>query len=1427
MADLSAVECLKAHRRGKFFSLEHPRNSIARKLSTWEELESEPGVVITPYHACMFEGGRRRKAEVLIHNIPGIDKAIGLECHSSGICSRTGRPHLPWRPRVVNGRVTSFATSEEREYPQGFCRQYAEAAGVATQHSDSTFLEIFSGPNAPLSRAVAEEWSVPPPPPVEAIPRRDWREHSEIRTLVSTPRSERKETPASSREEQPSQERGASEVVPEESHSLRVSSSASPSSHPETPLGDPPPVETNPYRAARVEASSQPSYGKRTQLIPDGLGSPGDHLQVAKNLSHPFSASLSLKSIHRDAINLLREDAQSLIANRFKSIDLVRKWESELGSQQKRGNLRASWTATKLGTKPNTVLMRKLQNLLQIEDKELPDLCLSGMSITGRALCSPFFDSFEIPPSMSSEEFFADLVPRSKRMVERVRFMGKKSDPRLATAIWEKTQKEIRAGTMGPPLTWEEVRAAYNDDFQVTPSFGLSQGVGPDGEPKFRRIDDHSASGVNPSAHRLQKVPMTMVDYIGVLLKNLAQVSSEIYMTTEDMKAAYRQIPLAPQDVRYAITGVFNPHTGSVDLHELHGQPFGAGHAVPNFCRAAEWISRCAQRLFMSLVDHFFDDFFIIEPHLAVQSSLFCLQQLFISLGFALDPEKSQPPSQVCAILGIVFNTASLRDQRTIRLCAKQSRLDNLISMIDSVLSSESLSPAMAASLVGKFSFLCSTLFGKVGRCCTGPVRQRQYSSSKWEGLSHTLVASLRLMKFFLLTSPARELSLSSASPVILYTDASDVPTRTPQRLLGAVLYDPLSNELLFSNLEVPTSVVSKWLPRKSFMGQLELLAAPFAFDTWRNRLEQREIILFCDNDSAGANLVKGYSPIVDSTSIVGEFWLLVSALRAHVYIDRVESKSNLADGPSRGDFTEVLALGGIWSSPKFGTLGEPSIPSLSQLGTLEHRGEREEVKPNPYCDPLSGESLTDEKAIRGLHGSYTIAPSANVGCASSLDPSQFPTWEEKYLCSDAVMRVELDVSKEHLARLATGFVVALKGTATQAGTFTMSDFCFPRKVKMASWNGDSDPWFCKNCRCMRKASAQVCDRCGKSWKVVADPNFVYNPGSRGSYVQPPRQVHQHPQRSTTYRDQGISQNYSGWQEYSSSRSSSRRRRENAQSQQQYRKPSRRRQNVNTDHGTQHSQGKAQGKGKDTNPADFGPPVLPMGMSDTPWMNQASSNALPPLPPPALSEAEEKLRAYDQLFKKHKDALTPEFQTDLQQITKEDKIKETEVTTNVLHKQVTALGHARKELAAANSARTNLHVSWRAFLTDQVQKWKTYSSNFQSQEEAMSQRVTEAIAAVEAAKTDFVNSKKSLGDMSITEEVQTISDDDMDHKQSSASGAQISDSLAHLTSSLQQLQENADQAIIAEQQAAKRPRLEEMPAPTPSALPPEGAPPFH
>ena len=908
MADMAAEDCIESHRAGRYFSLEHPKNSIARRLDSWQELEGLQGVFSTEYHACMFKDCRRRKSQVLIHNIPGLVSYIGRLCSNSKICSRTGVSHLSWKPSVINGRVTCFPTGEEREYPQGFCAAYALGIGTL-QEEDQSFLEVFSGANAPLSQAVAGMWGLQP-----------------IRTaaplLIGGEKFEFSESGM----------QHATAAVPREPYLRKKESSDSPGVSKAFP-------EKEPYRKAAVEAGKQPSYGKRLQLIPDGLSSPLDHLEAAKQLQHPFDSLATHKADHAKAVALFSSSPQELVARRFEALERLRTWERELRSQQVRENKRASWTAQKLGLKPNTVLMTRLQDLLDIEDKEVPQACLKGLGITGKAAESPFFDDFPVPPSMSKEKFHAGKHERSVDMIARVKFMAQKGPPELAKAIWEKTLKEVAGGTMGPPMTLDQVIGKYKTDFQVTPSFGLAQGLDNQGKQKFRRIDDHTASGVNPSAHRLQKVPMAMVDYVGVMVRAVAAVCTNIQFATEDMKGAYRQIPLAPADVRYAITAVYNPESHEVVLFEMYGQPFGAGHAVPNFCRVSEWLSRVLQRYFYLHVDHFFDDFFLVEPSLTIQAGIFVMKESFKLLGFSLDPEKSQTPAAICAILGVVFSTAALASERRINVSAKPSRIVNLIHTIDSILSSGDLSPAVAASIVGKFGFLCSTLFGKVGRCCTAALRHRQYSSAYQRAITPEIRLSLQLMKQFLRNCPDRELKLSHESPLLMYTDASDVPGRSPQRLLGAVLFDPVDRSLVFSSWAVSDATVSQWLQKESYMGQLELLAAPFAFSTWQDRVKNRSIILFIDNDSAAASLVKGYSPKIDSGAIVGEFWLLVAQLRAHVYIDRVESKSNIADGPSRNQFDEVKSLGGLWTSPRTGTFGEPSRSLPTWFGTPSQRG--------------------------------------------------------------------------------------------------------------------------------------------------------------------------------------------------------------------------------------------------------------------------------------------------------------------------------------------------------------------------------------------------------------------------------------------------------------------------------------------------------
>ena len=702
-------------------------------------------------------------------------------------------------------------------------------------------------------------------------------------------------------------------------------------------------VESDHYRSAAVGASKQPSYGKRTQLLPDGLQDPQVHLEEAKKLNHPFDDEHILKKDHLRSIEALTSQRAQLVKQRLELLETLKRRHHSLQEQQTRENQKASWTARRLGLKIQTALMRELQERYNIEDRKVPDLCLAGIGIIGPADESSFFEAFEVSPSVTPQEYHATKIQRSKEMAERVRRMAESSEEGLAAAIHQKTVKEVKAGTMGEPMSWDDLVHRYGDDFQVVPSFGLRQGFDEEGNPKFRRIDDHTASWNNRVARRLQKVPMTMVDYVAVLAKAASKAGlAPLLLATDDMKGAYRQVPLCPKHVRYSITAVYSTDHHEVRFHEMFGQPFGAGHAVPNFCRVAEWISRCLQRMFTMVVDHFFDDFMIVEPEWSIHSAVFCLQEAFKLLGFALDPQKSQAPAAIVAVLGVAINATVLESERRLLVEPKSSRVANLRDTILGVLRADHLSSQLAASIVGKFGFLCSTLFGKLGRCCAGAVRARQYSAWPQTSLTPCLRRSLRLMLLFLRFAPSREVPLHSQAPVLLYTDASDVPERDPRWLVGAVLYDPSDHQLLYSAATVPPPLVHTWLPRQNYMGQLELLAAPFALSTWPDRLRSRSIILFVDNDSAASNLVKGYSPQVDSAAIAGEFWLHASAIRANIYVDRVESKSNLSDGPSRNEFALLISMGGVWTDPCLDGLTRPTVDPSQWFGAPQRGAEEE-----------------------------------------------------------------------------------------------------------------------------------------------------------------------------------------------------------------------------------------------------------------------------------------------------------------------------------------------------------------------------------------------------------------------------------------------------------------------------------------------------
>ena len=55
---------------------------------------------------------------------------------------------------------------------------------------------------------------------------------------------------------------------------------------------------------------------------------------------------------------------------------------------------------------------------------------------------------------------------------------------------------------------------------------------------------------------------------------------------------------------------------------------------------------------------------------------------------------------------------------------------------------------------------------------------------------------------------------------------------------------------------------------------------------TWTDLLDSQNVIHFIDNDSATANLIRGYSPRLDSAKIVGDYWHLAARHCINVWIE-------------------------------------------------------------------------------------------------------------------------------------------------------------------------------------------------------------------------------------------------------------------------------------------------------------------------------------------------------------------------------------------------------------------------------------------------------------------------------------------------------------------------------------------------------------
>ena len=146
----------------------------------------------------------------------------------------------------------------------------------------------------------------------------------------------------------------------------------------------------------------------------------------------------------------------------------------------------------------------------------------------------------------------------------------------------------------------------------------------------------------------------------------------------------------------------------------------------------------------------------------------------------------------------------------------------------------------------------------------------------------------------------------SDERPVIVFTDGA---CETELTSIGGVLFPPTGRVQCFG-LELPTALIDSWKSNKEqlqVIGQAEILPVLVAKQTWKEQLRGRRVIFFIDNESARIALVRAYSPVLASLRILMACLKSDQDLQSKSWYARVPTFSNIADGPSRLEFTKLL----------------------------------------------------------------------------------------------------------------------------------------------------------------------------------------------------------------------------------------------------------------------------------------------------------------------------------------------------------------------------------------------------------------------------------------------------------------------------------------------------------------------------------------
>lgn len=514
-------------------------------------------------------------------------------------------------------------------------------------------------------------------------------------------------------------------------------------------------------------------------------------------------------------------------------------------------------------------------------------------------------------------ETFATLTPKQVResaAMNRqaiVASVAKPMDEKICKGVYEATLKELEAGWLTGPIP-----LSHLDDLAVcTRRFGVIQhSTDSNGDriEKVRPIDDFTESLVNLTNGTKESIVIHGVDFIiaGLayrlrLCRNKG-VTHDLQAKTVDLRKAYKQLPISVESLNDSFLCVKEPDSGKPRIYNCKTLPFGARAAVTGFCRTSHAIWFVGVALMFLHWSVYFDDFMVVEDLSLSKHTNFIVDGLFSLLGWETSSEKGGAFDSIARALGVVFDLADTK-LLTVKVLNSSHRCKEIGEHIDKILKCGRSSRSELEVVRGRLIFVESFIYGRNAHAALRVV-SKHIHGSPFVRVDDELRRSLIFLRDRVLTSSPRIVNCCHKGVRHIYTDACFEPGLAG---LGGLAYDGDGIVLGYFSYAMPSDLVEliKKQGQETIIAELEALALLAGVKVWLHGLSDLQVVLFCDNDSVLASLIKLGSKNDFVSAIASILAELEAESRISLWFERVPSASNPADPPSRLDFSGLKGV--------------------------------------------------------------------------------------------------------------------------------------------------------------------------------------------------------------------------------------------------------------------------------------------------------------------------------------------------------------------------------------------------------------------------------------------------------------------------------------------------------------------------------------